>query len=288
MKSIFSSKYFKIIKNYIILTVGSFITGISINIFLVPNKIAPGGVSGLATVLYYLLEIKVGVLMLLLNIPLFLFGIKYLGGSFGIKTLYSTIMLSVFVDHPIFITKITSDILLASVFGGVVMGVGLGIVFYAGATTGGTDLAAKIARSFFPHISVGKLLLFFDAIVILFAAIVFKNYDIALYAVITLYLSAKVIDVILEGVDFAKAVLIISSKPHEISQKIIHELERGVTTLKGLGGYSGNDKEILLCIMRKNEIPKIKELVKNIDIDAFIVLYDVREVLGEGFREKIP
>ncbi|NTV90067.1 MAG: YitT family protein, partial [Clostridiales bacterium] len=239
----------------------------------------------------------VGVTMLVLNVPLFIGGFRYVGGRFAVRTLFSTVFLSLAIDlgEPFtsyfiktFITQMnaptTPDLLLYAVFGGMLCGVGLGIVFRSGATTGGTDLAARIVHHFLPHFSMGKLLLFIDGAVIVFAAIAFKSFLLALYAVVALYISSKVIDSILEGVNFAKAVYIISDKSDIIAQRIMSELDRGVTGLKGTGMYTGNDKQVLYCVINRVQLPVLKLMVREIDPNAFVIMMDIREVLGEGFK----
>ena len=287
-------------KDYLWIVLGSFITAASINVFLVPYRIAPGGVSGIATVLYYLSRerLPVGITMLALNIPLFIAGMKFIGGKFAVRTFISTILLSVIIDttEPFtkyfidnFLVKLEPvpsppDLLLYSLFGGFLMGVGLGIVFKSGATTGGTDLAARIATHFMPHLTMGQALLLIDTSVIIFAAVAFNSFQLGLYAIVTLFISSKVIDAILEGVNFAKAVFIISDYSDEISARIMKELDRGVTSLKGTGMYTGNDKQVLLCVLHRNQLTTLKGIVKDIDKRAFIILADIREVLGEGFK----
>jgi len=293
-------KVIEVCKEYLLIILGSIITAASINIFLVPYKIAPGGVSGIATVIYYLIDgrISVGIIMLILNIPLFLMGIKYIGGKFAVRTLFGTLFLSLVIDitEPLansFVEKFlldyeqmasNSDILLYSIFGGFIMGIGLGMVLRSGATTGGTDLAAKIVHSFIPGFTIGQILLFIDTSVIIFAAVSFGSFQLALYAIVTLFISSKVIDTILEGVNFAKAVFIISDKSDEISKEIMTTLDRGVTALKGTGMYTGNDRRVLLCVVHRGQLTQLKEIVNDIDKKAFVILTDVREVLGEGFK----
>lgn len=292
-------KVFKGWKDYLWIVAGSIITAAAINIFLVPYKIAPGGVTGIATVVYYLSKgrFPVGVTMLALNVPLFIIGIRFIGGKFILRTLFSTVFLSLVIDvtEPVttyfvnfYLTKAENaasnpDLLLYSIFGGFFMGLGLGFVFRSGATTGGTDLAARIVHHFMPYVTMGQLLLFIDSSVILFAAIAFNSFLLALYAILSLYISTKVIDAILEGVNYAKAVYIISDKSEEIAQRIMAELDRGVTALKGIGMYTGRDKNVLYCVLQRAQLPMLKELVTKLDPDAFIILTDVREVLGEGF-----
>ena len=301
MKSRFSKKnIIKALKIYLWIIVGSFITAASINVFMVPYKIAPGGVSGIATVTYYLTggKLPVGVMMLALNIPLFIAGMRFIGRQFIIRTFFSTLFLSLvidttepisryFVDH--YLVKLEPspsppDLLLYSIFGGFLMGVGLGIVFKAGATTGGTDLASRIVHHFIPNLTMGQILLFIDTAVIVFAAVAFNSFILGLYAIVTLFISSKVIDAILEGVNFAKAVFIISDHSDEIAVKILKDLDRGVTALRGTGMYTGNDKRVLLCVLERGQIPGLKEIVRNVDEKAFIILTDIREVLGEGFQ----
>lgn len=297
----FRQKTYVFLKEYFIITMGSFIAAAAMNVFLIPHKIVPGGVSGAATVIYYLSGgvFPVGATMLAINIPLFLAGITFIGRKFFIRTLYSTVVLSVSIDYtkPFmnyfiqnYLLKIESvpsqpDLLLYSIFGGLIMGLGLGLVFKFESTTGGSDLAARIINHFIPALTLGQALLIVDISVVLMAAVSFESFLLALYAVVTLLVTSKVIDAMLEGVSFAKAVFIISNNPGEISKKILNNLDRGVTSLKGTGMYTGNDKQVLLCILHRRQIPALKKLVETIDEKAFIVLTDVREVLGEGFTK---
>ncbi|MCX7710243.1 MAG: YitT family protein [Clostridia bacterium] len=288
------------VKTYTWIIIGSFLTGAAINVFMVPYKIAPGGVSGIATVLFYITggKLSVGVSMLALNIPLFIAGIRYIGKGFAVRTLFSTILLSVIIDTTVDISKYfvenflvklepapsAPDLLLYSIFGGFLMGVGLGVVFKSGATTGGTDLAARIVHHFIPAFTIGQILLFIDTSVIILASVAFKSFILGLYAIVTLFVSSKVIDAILEGVNFAKAVFIISDHSDEIASRILVDLDRGVTALNGTGMYTGDDKKVLLCVLHRGQIPKLKEIVRSVDEKSFIILTDIREVLGEGFK----
>ncbi len=296
MKSAVNLK--KRLEDYLWIILGSAITAAAINIFLVPYKIAPGGVTGIATVIFYLIgeAIPVGTLMLILNVPLFIFGTKYIGRRFIVRTLFSTILLSVVIDLSESFTRWFSeqlalenltggpDFLLYSIFGGFFMGLGLGLVFKSGATTGGTDLGARIMHHFMPRLSMGKALLIIDSGVIIFAAIAFRSFLLALYSILALYISTKIIDIILEGVNFAKAVYIISDHPDAIAEDIMKELDRGVTALKGVGMYTKNDKNVLYCVIQRGQLQELKNIVKKTDPAAFIILSDVTEVLGEGFK----
>ncbi|TYQ16774.1 UNVERIFIED_CONTAM: uncharacterized membrane-anchored protein YitT (DUF2179 family) [Acetivibrio alkalicellulosi] len=294
-------KNFKNLEDYLWIVLGAVITASGINIFLVPYKIAPGGVSGIATVLYYLSgeRLPVGFIMLFFNIPLFILGIRFIGKKFVIKTLLGTILLSLTIDmsRPIGnyivekylinpdINGSSPDILLYSMFGGLLMGIGLGLVFRSGATTGGTDLAARILNPFMTSLTLGQTLLLIDSCVIVFAAIVFQSFQLALYAIVALYISSKIIDAILEGVNFSKALFIISDMSEKIAPRILKELDRGVTALKGTGMYTKDDKQVLLCVVHRGQLTMLKRIVREIDEKAFIILTDIREVLGEGFKK---
>lgn len=296
----FKEKVTKSWLDYFMIFIGSIITAGSINIFLVPYKIAPGGASGIATVIFYISngKLPVGITMLAINIPLFLLGMRFIGKKFVVKTIFGTVLLSVVIDltEPFthaFAKKFlemsggevySQDILLYSLFGGFLMGVGLGLVFKSGATTGGTDLAARIVTHFLPVLTMGETLLLIDTSVIILAAAAFKSFQLGLYAIVTLFISSKVIDAILEGVNYSKAVFIISDLALQISDTILKDLDRGVTALDGTGMYTGDKKKVLLCVVNRGQIPLLKNIVKNVDQNAFIVLADVREVLGEGFK----
>jgi uncharacterized membrane-anchored protein YitT (DUF2179 family) len=274
----------RVLNDYLLLILGCLLTALSFNLFFIPNEIAPGGLSGVATVLHYLFGFPVGVTTLILNIPLFLVGIRQLGGHFGIRTLFSTILLSLFIDL-IKVPALTNDSLLASIYGGFIMGVGLGIIFRSNATTGGTDLFAKLIHRYFPSISIAWVLFAVDFLVVLSAAILLGPSR-GLYAVISLVLNARVIDLVQEGLNTAKAVYVISNHSVEISQRIMKEMERGVTLLNGKGAYTGNEKNVILCVVSRMQITQLKGLINEIDPNAFVLVSDVREVMGEGFGSK--
>lgn len=273
--------------DYLGVLIGVTLTALSLVWLQIPNKIAAGGVSGLSIVFYYLWGWPVAVTMLMLNIPLFLACLWVFGPKFGAKTLFGATMISImleFWDKVINIMPLTKDPLLASLYGGVIAGAGMGIAFRFRGTTGGTDLAAQLLKRF-TGISVGQGLLIFDSTVIILAGLVFRSAELALYAIITLFVTTKVLDAVLEGFDYAKAAFIISDASELIGKKILTELQRGATGLSGRGLYSTAKKEIILCIISRAEEIKLKEIVKEIDPKAFIILADVREVLGEGFKE---
>lgn len=293
-------KILSFLKIYSLITFGAGITALAINIFLVPYKIAPGGLSGLATVIFYLSggKLPVGTTMLVINIPLFILGYKFIGRKFFIRTVYGTIILSAIIDFTEksmeelagkFLINGTGgasapDILLYSIIGGFLSGIGLGLVLKMEATTGGTELAAKLLNQPIRNFTIGQILLTIDALIIIFAIVAFNSVIIGLYSLVSLFITTKVIDALVEGVDYARAILIISDQNQLISEKIISEMDRGVTALTGRGVYSGKDKNVLLCVLSRNEIPQMKEIVHALDKNAFVILADVREVLGEGFN----
>jgi len=280
---IFPMKW-KGVLNYSGIMVGSLVTALGLVLFLVPNKIAAGGVSGLATVIFYLVGPPVGFTMLVINIPLFLISLRQLGVRFGIKTLFGTVMLSVFTDGltPL-VTPLTTDPLLAAIYGGIMTGLGLGVVFRFGGTTGGTDLAAQLIHKYI-KVSVGKGLLLIDTLVIILAGIVF-DVELALYALIALFAAVKVIDLVQEGLGYVKAALIISDKPEQLGQAILTRLNRGATALHGRGIYTGKDRDVILVVLSRSEVTKIKALVHSIDPGAFVIVTNVNEALGEGFKD---
>lgn len=274
----------KKLMEYLVITLGSLLLALGLVLFLIPNKIAPGGVSGLATVIFHVFNLPVGATMLVLNIPLFLTGLRKVGLAFGMKSFFGTVVLSAFIDvlEPM-VTAPTRDPLLASIYGGILAGVGLGLVFRAGGTTGGTDLATQIVRRYIKF-SAGSVLMVIDGVVIALAGWVF-SVELALYALVSLFVSARVIDLVQEGVGYFKAALIISEHSRQISQAILTQLNRGATALEGRGVYTGAEREVLLCVVSRPEVTKLKELVAQVDPRAFVIVTNVHEALGEGFKE---
>lgn len=277
-------------RDYLLITIGTIILACGINMFFEKQNLVTGGVTGLAIVIKYISSgmfdggIPLWFTNIVLNVPLYLIGIKIRGRGFGKKTLYAIIFLSFALFFTKYMPAPPTDILLSSLFGGVLSGVGLGFVFIAYGTTGGTDLAANIIQHFIKHISVGKLMMILDGIIIFAGAVIFGAIN-TMYALIAVYISGKVLDNMLEGVHFSKAVFIISDKAEIIADEIMRNLDRGVTSLNGKGMYTKMEKEILFCVVSKKEIFKLKEIVRNMDSKAFVIVSDAREVLGEGFIE---
>ena len=271
--------------DFICMTVGSLLMAIGIQFFYDPIGLVTGGVSGIAIIVKELTGvIPLGVTTIVLNIPLFIFGWRLYGFKAIGKTIYCTVMLSIFLTVIPPFVLVSEDYFLSAVFGGIVSGVGIGCVFYANATTGGTDLLASLIRRRLPHYSVAQIMQLIDGLIVLIGAFVF-GIEAALYAVIAVYLVSKVSDSLLEGMKFAKVVHIISDRHEEIARMILERFNRGVTGLAGKGLYSGSERTVLFCVVGKKEIIGIKEQIAEIDPKAFVIVSDAREVLGEGFLD---
>lgn len=252
-----------------------------------PNGIAFGGITGVAQIINRVFPaIPVGVTVIVLNIPLFLLGWRFIGGKLLVSSLYTMFISSVFIDvlTPIYDWQ-PMDPLLACIFGGLLLGGSLGVVFQQGATTGGTDLAARLLKLKLAWLPMGKLLMIIDLSVIVITALFFRNLNTALYGLIALYISTLAMDGILYGLDTAKVAYIISDHNEAICSAIVNDLDRGVTILHGQGAYTGNEKKVLMCAFKQREIASIKAAVKEIDPDAFLIVCNAHEVLGDGFRQ---
>lgn len=271
--------------DYLYVAAGSFVLAFAINFFLVPFKISTGGVSGVATVLYYLFDIPLSVSTLFINLVLFFFGYKTLQKASIAKTIAGIVFLSVFLEVTEVFGCYDADIFVASVFGGILVGVGVALPILKEASTGGSDFAALMLNKAIPYISVAMFILMIDTVVIGTSGLVFQNYTIMFYSVISLYISSKVTDWIIISGNYAKSVFIISKHSDEIADFIIHNMERGVTGIYSKGCYTKEDGTMLMCIVKSREIPKLVEMVKKIDLSAFTVISEVREVRGEGFIE---
>jgi uncharacterized membrane-anchored protein YitT (DUF2179 family) len=268
---------------YGFILIGSAVVAIAFNVFLLPNRIASGGVSGISTILDSVLGLEPAYVQWAFNVPLFIAGLIFLGASFGVKTLVGT----VFLPFVVFLTKDwdpwTTDALLGAICGGIGVGLGLGIVFRGKASTGGTDLAAQIIHKY-TNLSLGTCVAAIDGLIVLAAAIVF-DIERGLYALIGLYVTSKTIDLVQVGFGRSKMAMIITNKEEEVRQAIFDEIDRGVTRLSGVGGYTEDERPVLLCVVGQSEFTKLKQVVKSIDTQAFVVVMDASEVLGEGFKK---
>ena len=250
-----------------------------------PNNIAFGGITGVAQIInHFIPACPVGMTVIVLNIPLFILGWKYIGGHLLVSSLYSMVLSSAAVDVLALIHYEPMDQMLAAVCGGAMIGLALGIIFAQGATTGGTDLIARLVKLKLPWASMGKLLLVVDMAVILLVAVAFGNITTALYGIIAQVVSAYVTDAVLYGLDTAKVAYIISNFDREISEAIVQRMDRGVTILKGEGAYSGDKKRVLMCAFKQKEIVSLKELIFDVDPNAFIIVCNAHEVTGNGFK----
>lgn len=281
------AQFQKQLVSFLVITLASAVYALGFVWCYEPNDIAFGGITGIAQIINHLLPVApVGVTVIILNIPLFLLGWKLLGGKMLLGSLYAMFISSVFIDlfTPLWDWQ-PMEPFLATIFGGLTMGLSLGLIFQQGSTTGGTDLAARLLKLKLAWLPMGKLLMAVDLVVIVLVALAFRALDTMLYGLVALYISSIAMDGVLYGLDNAKVAYIISDHNEEISRSIVEDLDRGVTILHGQGAYTGTDKKVLLCAFKQREIASIKNLVKEIDPDAFLIVCPAHEVLGEGFRD---
>lgn len=275
------------IKSYAIIALGSLIFALGFDWFFAPNQIAMGGVTGLAQVINVLIPaLPVGVLTIILNIPLFLAGWKLIGFHLLASSLFSMAVSSVAIDViAAWYTFPPMDPLLACLCGGAVMGAGFGLVFAQGATTGGTDIVARLLKLRFPWLPMGKLLLVPDGVVLALAAVAFGQVETALYGAVALVVMAKVMDAVLYGTDASKVAIIVSNRWREIADVLLREQDRGVTILRGQGAYTGAEKQVLMVAFPQKEIVQLKRTIRDLDSSAFLIVCNAHEVLGEGFGD---
>jgi uncharacterized membrane-anchored protein YitT (DUF2179 family) len=272
--------------DFIIISFGAVIFALSFILFLRPNTIAPGGISGIAIIVNSVTAIPVGTLILVLNIPLFIISYIKFGFKFIFSTLYAVALCSVLIDLPINMPIFTKDALLASVYGGLLLGTGIGLIFLRGATTGGVDILGRFLKLRYPHVRIGRLILVLDFFIVTASAIVSKDVNRALYSIITIYISSLAVDTIIYGTDAAKVAFIISDKNEEIARNITTGLLRGVTLLSGQGGYTNRQKRVIMCAVKSQQMAGLYEIVTKSDPDAFVIVTDAKEVLGDGFTRR--
>jgi uncharacterized membrane-anchored protein YitT (DUF2179 family) len=282
--------------DYGLITFGSLIMAVGFVFFITPHKIVPGGVYGLGIVVYYITKASgfwpggfpIGLFNMIVNIPLTYFAVKLIGPRFGIKTIYGFVSSSVLMDAITMLRQVgdaplVNDILLSSIYGGVLTGVGLGFIFRARATSGGTDIIAMIITKY-TRIPIGQMLIWVDAAIVLVGLIAFKDWQIPLYSLIVIYITGRSVDLILEGENYNKALIIISDKHEQIREIIISELERGGTYLKGIGMFSNQEKNIIFTVVSRREMAILESHINSIDPKAFITIMNASEILGEGFK----
>lgn len=274
-------------KNIILLLAGSFIYGVGTHCFVAPANIAPGGASGLALMANFVTGLPVGILTMVINLPLLILAWLYLSGRFAVSTAVACTICSVVLDvvvAPVF-PVYGGDRLLSSLFGGVIVGVGMALIFMAGSTTGGSDILGYILQKKKPHLSIGRALIIVDGVVLIMSVFVFKNVESGLLGLISLYACTRIIDTILYGNDVGSMVTIVSKHPQAIADRIILELERSATIMEGKGAYSRNETGILLCTVRKSQFSRLKFIIRDTDPAAFVMVAETTEVFGEGFKE---
>lgn len=289
-EKLFSKKWFIA---YSLIIIGAFIMAAGFVLFITPYKIVPGGVYGISIVLHYMLGTPVGLVALCFDIPLTILGIKILGPRFGIKTVIGFIMTAGFVDLLTYLwgeqPLVENDALLSSIFGGVFIGLGLGMIFKAKATSGGSDIIAMIISKY-THLPLGQLMIAVDSAIVLVGLIAFKDWKIPLYSLIVIYITGRVVDLVLQGVSYDKTLFIISKKPQELRDKIINDLNRGGTFIPGKGMYNNQDRTMIYTVVNRREMAMLQEFVHHIDPDAFMTVINANEILGKGFkslREKV-
>ena len=281
-----NTKYMKrdTIKKYIIITIMAFIYAAAVSLFIDPNNMAPGGVTGIAIIISRFMPVETGTLIFMFNIPIFLFSIWKFGMRFTLSTVYAITLISIFTNILSPLGAATNDILLAALAGGVLYAISIGLMFKAGATTGGMDIIVKWLRIKLPYLKTGVLFFITDAIIITISGIAFKNVDSALYAGITVAVNSVALDIVLYGKDEAKLIYIISDHAQDITARLLKELDIGATYIEGRGAFSGKEKQVLMCAVKKQMSPRLEEIVKEEDTEAFMIISSATEVFGEGYK----
>jgi len=272
------------ILDYVSITIAAMIYAVGVALFIDPANLAPGGLTGIAIIVSRLSGLETGTLIFVLNVPIMLLGLWKFGWRFMLSTLYCVVLTSFFTNLLAPFGAATDDILLASIAGGTLTAVSIGIVFKSGATTGGTDIIIKLLRRRFPHLRTGALFMLTDACIVSISAFVFQNLNAALYAAIAVAITSAVLDLVLYGKDSAKMIYIISDRSEEITVRILKELDIGVTYMNGVGAYSGKEKKVIFCVMRKALAPRAEQIVKEEDPDAFMIVSSATEIFGEGYK----
>ena len=276
----------KIIIEIILTIIGALIMALGVSLFLLPNQLSSGGVAGVATITYYLLKIPMGTMILLINVPLFMMAFFRVGKSFFVKSLIGTIALSYFIDFFDKFEPLTNDRFLACIYGGILLGLGTAIILKVNSSTGGSDIVSFIVKEYKPNVKVGNLIMIIDIIIVALNVVFFKEIEIGLYSAIAIYLMGKMIDILFEGIDFTKLLLIISDKTEEIAEEVGEKLQRGATGIYGKGMYTNEDKLILMCAASRGDVNRIKVIAKKIDPKSFIIITNSREVVGLGFKKE--
>ncbi len=275
----------KVVFDIIYFAIGTIVYSIAVNVFLSANEISPGGFTGVAAVINHLTKIPTGTMLFIFNIPILILGYIKLGGKFILKTSFVTALVSLALDiTDRILPPLQTDGILASMFGGILMGFGFSLILLRGATTGGIDIIAKLINKKYRHLSVGKIILMADGVVIVLNALVYRNAESALYSVVAMYAATRMIDILLYGADKGKVIYIITNTPDNICRAITETIGRGVTKIPVIGGYTGECRDMLMCVLRVHEVAAVHDVVCENDPHAFIVVSDAGEIIGEGFK----
>lgn len=275
------------LKDIILLAIGAYIISLGTNMFLLPYKMTTGGASGIATIMYYIANIPMGVTILIVNLPLFLFAIIKLGKVFTIKTIISTVLLSVFLEifkYDQIIARNSVDLLIACIFGGLICGIGLSLTFKAGASSGGSDLLAQLIYKLTSVQSLSQVLLAIELVIISAVIVVFQDLNIGLYSIISMFISTRVIDIVFEGVNNTKVATIITKRTDAVVEPILTELKRGATITNSIGAHTGEENTTITCIITRSQIAKLKQIIRENDSNAILYIYTVNEAIGKGFK----
>lgn len=283
-------------RNYAFIVIGALMMAAGYVFFITPNKIIPGGIIGLSIIIHYITEglfawapngLPVGALALLMNIPLVYFGIRVLGPRYGIKTILGFVLVAVFIDGLTIIwghePLVSDDMLLSTIYGGALVGVGLGLIFKSKASSGGTDILAMIISKY-TQVQPGRLLIYLDSVVVLIGLVVFKDWEVPLYALIAIFIVGRVIDTTLQGPSIQKSLFIITEKYDEVRNKIINDLKRGGTAVHASGMYHGDDKKMIFVNVNRREMAILEDYIRQIDPDAFLTVINASEIIGKGFK----
>ena len=271
-------------KNLFMFVFGIVITAFAISVFTLPNKIVGGGVSGVSTILYHTLGIEAGVSTIVINVILLIAGLKILGKKFVVSTLIATGLLSILIQLFSYIPPLTTNVALATIFGGVIYGSGLGLALASGASTGGTDILGRILQYFFPHFPIGKLLMFVDGVVIFCSLVCFGNIELTLYGIIMLVISTYTIDTIIRKLNVSKLAFVVTAKGEEIAKKLVETSPRGVTIIDAKGAYTEEKTKMLVCALKNNELPEFQRKILSLDPQAFVIYSESSQIVGKGFR----
>ena len=284
MKTLRSTKFGALVYEWLVITVGSALYAAGFQFFLYHNAIPTGGITGLAMILNYLTDLPVGVMTIVMNVPIFLVAWKVIGLRFIIASLGGMALSSVFVDlFALLPVNATTDPMLACLFAGAIKGLGLGLVCSVGATTGGVDIVAKLLRRRYQNIRFGTLILALDLVIIAVFAVIFERYDRGMYGAVAMFISSKVVDFVLYGATTSKMCYIISDENERVREALVTKLHRGVTVVKGIGAYSGQEKQVLMCVVKRQEAMELRRLVRESDEKAFLIISDAHDVYGKGF-----